>query len=116
MILIIESNLGMRRVIRSIVGEDGSDVREYESAAEGLRLCESEPDWILFDLEIKDTDPVAALREIKRRWPAAIVVAISSYDESELREAARAAGAAAYLLKEDLSELKGLMRSKELYQ
>lgn len=116
MILIIENNLGMRRVIRSFVAEDGSDVREYESAEESLRLCKTEPDWILFNLEIKDTDGLAALRAIKRRWRTARIVAVSSYDESELREAARAAGAAAYVLKEDLSELKRLFQSKELYQ
>ena len=65
---------------------------------------------MLFNLEIKGPDGLAAIRELKRRWRAAKVVAVTTYDESELRDAAIAAGACAYVLKEDLSELKRLVR------
>jgi CheY-like chemotaxis protein len=109
MILIIENNSEMRRLIRSFVADSGAEICECDDAAESFRLCAENPEWILFNLEIKETDGIGTIRQIKRHWRAAKIVAVTSYDEAELRAAARAAGAVAYVLKEDLSELRRLV-------
>ncbi len=110
-VLIIENSVPMRRVIRSFVGDFDADICECVDAAEAVRLyCHhAPPDWVLLNLEIKDTDGIADIRCIKRKWDAAKVVALTVYDEFELREAARTAGAYALVLKEDLSQLRQLV-------
>lgn len=114
-VLIVENSVPMRRVIRSFVTDVNADICECADAAEALRLyCHpaTPPDWVLLNLEIKDTNGIADIRDIKRQWSAAKIVAVTIYDELELREAARAAGACAYVLKEDLSKLRRIVCSK----
>lgn len=110
-VLIIENSIPMRRVIRSFVGDFNHDICECEDTAEALRMFQmhAPPDWILLNLEIKNTDGIADIRHIKRHWKTAKIIALTVYDEAELREAANAAGASACVLKEDLSELRQLI-------
>lgn len=111
-VLIVENSLPMRRVIRSFVKDVKADICECSDTAEALRLyCHpaAPPDWVLLNLEIKDTNGIADIRSIKRQWSRAKIVAVTIYDELELREAACAAGACAYVLKEDLSQLRRLV-------
>jgi DNA-binding NarL/FixJ family response regulator len=109
-VLIVENSVPMRRVIRSFVKDVEADICECADAAEALRLYDkAPPDWVLLNLEIKDTNGIADILHIKQHWNGAKIVAVTIYDELELREAARAAGACAYVLKEDLSQLRGLV-------
>lgn len=109
-VLIVENSVPMRRVIRSFVKNVDTDICECANAAEALRLyADAPPDWVLLNLEIKDTNPIADILDIKQHWKRAKVVALTVYDELDLREAACAAGACAYVLKEDLSPLRGLV-------
>lgn len=111
-VLIIENSVPMRRVIRSFVGDFDADICECNNAAEGMRLFwqDAPPDWVLLNLEIKNTDGIADIAHIKRHWNAAKIVVLTVYDEIELREAADTAGAYAYVLKEDLSQLRRLVQ------
>jgi len=111
-VLIIENSIPMRRLIRSFVGDFSSDICESGDAAEAVRgyCLPAPPDWVLLNLEIKNNDGIAGIRQIRKHWNAAKIVALTVYDELELREAARTAGACACILKEDLSELRRLIR------
>ena len=113
-VLIIENSIPMRRVIRSFVGDFDADICECNDAAEGMLLFRQNAplDWILLNLEIKNTDGIADIARIKRRWRAAKIVVLTVYDDTELREAADVAGAYAYVLKEDLSQLRRLVQKK----
>lgn len=114
-VLIVENSVPMRRVIRSFVEDVDTDICESANAAEALRLyADAPPDWVLLNLEIKDTNAIADIHDIKRHWHLAKIVALTVYDELELREAARAAGACAYILKEDLSPLRRLINNRSL--
>ena len=42
--------------------------------------------------------------------PAARIVLVSDYDDAAMRESARHAGACGYVLKDNLLEVKGLLR------
>jgi len=56
-------------------------------------------------------DGLAATRQIRRFNPSARVVMVTDYDDEDLRNAASEAGACAYALKQNLTELAGLIRS-----
>lgn len=99
----------MRRVIRSFISDFDADICECVDAAEALSLCHVEPEWVLLKLEFKNTDGITDILQLKKKWSEAKIVAVSEYDEIELREAAHSAGACAYVLKEDLSPLRRLI-------
>ena len=76
-----------------VVGEAG-DGSEGVAAAERLR-----PDVILMDLVMPRLDGVGAMRELRRRLPAARVIVLTSFtDDAKLLPAVQA-GASGYLLK-----------------
>ena len=50
-------------------------------------------------------DGIQATRQIKAADPAARVIIVTDYDQADLREGARQAGACAYVVKENLLEL-----------
>ncbi len=84
-------------------------VGEASDGAEAIMLCERlQPDIVLMDLVMPDTNGIEATREIRNRWPAVQVIALTSFDDKELVREALAAGALSYLLKnvsaEDLAE------------
>ena len=54
-------------------------------------------------------DGLAATRDIIGVDPDARVVIVTEYDETDLRDAARAAGARGYVLKENLHELRSVL-------
>ena len=56
------------------------------------------------DIRMKDIDGLTATRAIKRAFAGARIVIITSYDELSLREEAAAAGACAYLIKDNLKD------------
>jgi CheY-like chemotaxis protein len=109
-ILIVEDNEQMRRTIRCFIA--GLAGRTYECAdgAEALALyARHRPDWVLMDVKMADVDGISATRQIVAADASAKVIIVTSYDDVELREAARQAGACAYVLKENLMELRRIL-------
>lgn len=106
--LIIENSLPMRRVIRSFISDFNADICECLDAAEALNLYHLTPQWVLLNLEIKNTDGITDILQLKKKWSKAKIVAVSEFDEIELREAAFAAGACEYIIKENLIDLRRL--------
>ncbi|GIV78561.1 MAG: DNA-binding response regulator [Litorilinea sp.] len=75
-------------------------VGEAADGAEALALCERlQPDVILMDLMMPRMDGAAATQAIRARYPHIQVVALTSFKEDELVQAALKAGAIGYLLK-----------------
>src|SRR5262245_65421902 len=74
-------------------------------------LERARPTLLLVDLRIPGEDPLAAIREVKRRHPGLAVAVVSGFsDEAHVREAERA-GADGFLVKGlDLDELIGRIR------
>jgi CheY-like chemotaxis protein len=109
-ILIADDDARIRRVIRETIAGVDLTVYEAHSGAEALGLYMIErPDWVLMDLRMKPVDGLQTTTLIKAFSPKARVVIVSQYDDPELREAAAGVGACAYVLKEDLHQLPGIL-------
>jgi two-component system, NarL family, response regulator LiaR len=79
---------------------------QAESGEQALELCEKEhPDVVLMDLVLGEAagqtqlDGAGATRLIRKRFPDIQVIALTSFKEPELVQAALQAGAIGYLLK-----------------
>ena len=107
--LIVEDSAAMRRVIRKVIS-DLAEVEECHDGSEALAAYAlHRPDWVLMDIKMREMHGLDATKQISAAFPDARVVVVSNYDSDELREAAHAAGACGYLLKENLLDLRRLL-------
>ncbi len=105
--LLVEDNYEMRALLRELVADLASAVHECSDGAQALAAYAAHrPDWVLMDIAMKDLDGIGATRAIKSAYPDAKVIIVTGYDEAELRQAAQAAGACGYVLKDNLLELR----------
>ena len=109
-ILIADDDARMRQMLRQIVASLASTVHEAGDGGEAIAVCAVErPDWVLMDMRMKPIDGLRATAAIKARWPDTRVVIVTQYDDAELRAEALRVGACAYVLKENLHDLAGLL-------
>jgi CheY-like chemotaxis protein len=110
-LLIVEDNRDMRRLIKSLVEDLADTICECSDGAQALEAFnKQQPDWVLMDLQMPDVDGFAATRQIKSADPAARVIIVTDYDDVHLREAASAAGACEYVVKENLIDIRRLLQ------
>jgi two-component system response regulator DegU len=108
-IMIVDDNPKMRRLIRSIVDDLVDEIYECDDGRQAIALyAEHRPDWVLMDLRMREVDGMEATSHIIASFPQAKVVMVTDYDDAELREAARRAGACRYINKRSLFELRRL--------
>lgn len=109
-VLMVEDNDAMRALIRSLVEEVTPTVCECTTAEEAIDLYSRlHPDWVLMDIRLGGMDGIAATRALRRLDPGAQVVIVTEHGDRRYREAARAAGACGFVLKENLLELTSLL-------
>jgi DNA-binding NarL/FixJ family response regulator len=89
----------LRNAGHEIVGQAGD-------GAGGLReTVAHRPDVVIMDWRMPGMDGVEAARQIRAAHPSAAVIAFTSTDTPELRDAYRVAGAAAFVAKGDVRRL-----------
>ncbi len=102
-VLLVDDHAVVREGLRTFLSlqEDLEVVGEAADGEEGVRAAERlRPDVVLMDLVMPRLDGVGAMRELRRRLPAARVIVLTSFaDDARLLPAIRA-GAAGYLLKD----------------
>ncbi len=109
-ILIVDDNLGIRRLLRRAVAELATTVHECSDGCFALAAYAAyQPNVVLMDVRMQTLDGLAATRKILRFDPSARVVIVTDYDDEQLRTAATNAGARAYFLKQNLTELAPLV-------
>ena len=88
-------------------------VGEAASGAEAVRLCSQlPPDVVLMDMVMPEMDGAAATRALREVCPGVQVIALTSFKEEGLVQAALEAGAIGYLLKNvSAQELAGAIRA-----
>lgn len=110
-ILIVEDSEPMRLLIKKLVGDLTETFVECEDGAQALEAYrQHHPDWVLMDIRMKEMDGLAATRQIKAAFPDARIVIVTGYDDARLRAAAQTAGACGYVHKENLLELRRILK------
>ncbi len=114
-ILIADDDARVRKMVKQIVAGLASEVYEASDGGEAIAICAAErPDWVLMDLRMKPIDGLRAIAQIKARFPEVRIAIVSQYDDDELRAEATRVGACAYVLKENLQELTGILAGMTL--
>ena len=110
--MIVDDNRRIREVIKSMLVEQKAEFCECGNAASAVETYgKFQPDWVLMDIEMEGMDGIAAAKEIVKADTDAKIVIVTNYDEPHFRFAARAAGAVAFVNKENLHELNGIINS-----
>lgn len=110
MILIVEDNAQVRRIIRSLIADLDPDCRECEDGAQAFAAyARHRPDWVLMDIQMRRMNGLAATREIIAHFPDARIVMVTSHADACMRRRAREAGACNYIVKENLLELRRVL-------
>ena len=86
-----------------VVGTAG-DGEAALTLVESLHEQSTPPDVILMDIRMPRVDGIAATGAIKKRWPDAHIVILTTFDDTELIHAGLRAGALGYSLKDITSE------------
>jgi DNA-binding NarL/FixJ family response regulator len=100
-VLVVDDTASMRTEIRLLLEDAGLDVvGEGSHGAEGVMLArELRPDVVVMDVRMPILDGIAATGYITRELPGTRVIVFSAFEDEQLAEAARAAGAAGFLTK-----------------
>ncbi len=101
-VLLVDDHLVVRMGLRSLleVQPDMTVVAEVASGAEAIRaFAEHQPDITLMDLRMPGLSGAEATAAIRRKFPAARVLVLTTFDNDEDICRALEAGAAGYLLK-----------------
>ena len=98
----------MRKAVKSFVMDLAETIYECSDATQALSAYKEYcPDFVLIDVEMKHG--FSATRHIKAHHPQARIIILTNYDDADLREKARLAGACEYLVKEDLLTLRQIL-------
>jgi CheY-like chemotaxis protein len=93
-LLIVEDNESVRHLIKSVVAGLAGKIYECSDGADALAAYNCHhPDFVLMDIKMGTTDGITATRWIKAADPAARIIIVTDYDQLDLREAVREAGA-----------------------
>jgi CheY-like chemotaxis protein len=109
-ILIVEDNPLMRAMIREMVGEYADVITECEDGNEAFAAYQTDlPHWVLMDIQMPRVDGFTASRQIKASYPDAQICMVTDYGDARTRRIAQEVGATAFVLKENLEELRTLL-------
>jgi len=107
--LIAEDNRRMRESIkRTILSKlpNHHTIHEATDGGAAIELYErAHPDWVLMDIQMEPVDGLVASRTILAAHPDEKIIILTNYDDSGYRQAAKALGTRAFVLKEHLSEI-----------
>jgi CheY-like chemotaxis protein len=112
-VLIIEDSEKMRRMLRTLLADSVSPLWECRDGEEALAAYKAHhPDFVLMDIDKNGMNGITATREIRAVDPTAKVIMVTSYDQDDLREAAKDVGAIGYVLKDNLLELVTILKAE----
>lgn len=109
-ILIVDDSEPMRRMIHTFIADLTTEIFECTDGSEALAAYgRYQPDLILMDLKMATMDGLEATKQIKRVYPQARIVIVSQWEDPGVLDAARRAGAEAYVGKSDLEPLRSIL-------
>jgi CheY-like chemotaxis protein len=112
-VLIVDNSASMRRLIRLVVKDLAQEVFECADGSEALAVyAANQPDWVLMDIRMDTVDGLTATRQIKAAFPEARIIIVTVCKGSDMKEAARSAGAMSYVVKDNLLELQQILTER----
>lgn len=110
-LLIVEDNPKMRRMMKSIVADLADRIDECDDGGAAVELySENQHDWVLMDIHLKETNGIAATKEITSVFTEAKIIIVTNYDDAHFRASAREAGAIDYVLKDNLLDVRRIIQ------
>lgn len=77
-VLIIDDEEQVRKMIREVLEGAGHEVVEASNGREGMKLYEANPtDVVITDLVMPEQEGLETITKLRRRFPAAKIIAIS---------------------------------------
>ncbi|MCL5282431.1 MAG: response regulator, partial [Planctomycetes bacterium] len=101
-VLLADDHEIVRQGLASLLGEDDAVeiVGEATNGREAVDLADQlRPDVVIMDVSMPVMSGVEATRQIKKELPQTRIIALSMWEESEVREKMHRAGAESYVLK-----------------
>ena len=112
--LIVDDDARIRRMIKTVVANDTDSVFECNDGAQAnASYTEHKPDWVLMDVTMPGLDGISATREIRSSHPTARIIIVTNHESAAMRAEAHSAGAHAYVVKENLLELRDILGNSE---
>lgn len=108
--MIVDDHQEMRQLLRGTLTKLATDIRECADGSEAVAaFAQERPDWTLMDVAMKGIDGLEATRRIKALFPDARILVLTQHDSPGVRQAARDAGATAFLSKDQLIEIERVL-------
>ena len=105
-LMIVDDRAISRHLVRQAAATPLDTVLECASTDEALKSVGIfKPDFVVMGISQPVPGALAAIKSIREAYPQVRVVAMSSVQETRLRQLAADAGATGYVTTEDLSEL-----------
>jgi DNA-binding NarL/FixJ family response regulator len=105
-LMIVDDRAVSRHLVRQASATPLDTVLECASPEEAMKaIGVFQPDCVMMGVSLPAPGAFKAIRNIRKTYPDVRVLAVSSLHETELQQAASAAGAAGYVTTENLSEL-----------
>jgi CheY-like chemotaxis protein len=112
-LLIVDDQANSRELIRGFLNMPGITFQECASGNDAVAAArEFKPHWITMDIKMPGLDGFETTRAIKQAHPEARVLIVTSFNDPHFRRLADSAGAAGFILKENLLALR-LMLERE---
>ncbi len=109
-LLIVDDHAIFRRLIGDVLASISPEIYECSDGQQTLHAYElHRPDVVLMDVAMRNVNGITATASLVAAHPEARVVMVTNYDEVEVRDAARAAGACGYVVKDNLFELRRVL-------
>jgi two-component system KDP operon response regulator KdpE len=99
LILLVEDELPIRRILRTSLVAEGYRIVEANTAERAVRFAEQQPpDLVILDLGLPDLDGQEVLKQL-RQWLSVPIIILSARDQEHQKIAALDSGADDYLTK-----------------
>ncbi len=109
-VMIVDDHAGVRNIIRQLLAAPGDSFVECATGEASVRAAHDfEPDYVTMDIRLPDLSGLEATRAIRAIHPRSRIIIVTSYDQPFLRQSASESGAVAYVLKDNLAELRALI-------
>ena len=109
-LMIVDDHAPAREMIRRMLSLPGVTFCECASGEEALqRVREFKPHWVTMDVNMPGLNGFQSTEALRAEHPSARVIIVTSFAEAQYRQRSRAAGAVAFISKENLLALRLLL-------